>query len=93
MKVIWSMIFVVSSRETLTSFVNVHLICCDPSFAYVYAQSKKKKRSNYMSLCMRKPTLLDPTRSDKNRSVLSQNKARSLKLREIVLSEWRKQRR
>ena len=34
----------------------------------------------YISLCMRKPTFWVPTRSDTNRAVQSQKKARSLKL-------------
>ena len=34
-----------------------------------------------MSLCMRKPTIWVPTRSDTNRAVQSQKKVRSLKFR------------
>ena len=36
---------------------------------------------HYLSLCMRKPTILVPTRSDKNRAVQSQRKVRSLKFK------------
>ena len=42
---------------------------------------RQRSKSNYMRLCMRKPTIRFPNRSETNRSVQSQKQARCSKFR------------